>query len=104
MTSSIYLFVYGTLLSRGSAATLLDGCERVANARVQGTLYDIDGAYPALVLAGSGGVDGRTGQAALTSTGTLPGRYCATRYCGAMPPDHYAAGRSQRHVRTETTR
>jgi gamma-glutamylcyclotransferase (GGCT)/AIG2-like uncharacterized protein YtfP len=37
---------------------MLVGCERVGPATVAGTLYDIDGAYPALVLAGGGGVAG----------------------------------------------
>jgi gamma-glutamylcyclotransferase (GGCT)/AIG2-like uncharacterized protein YtfP len=58
MMPSIYLFVYGTLLSSGAAASMLVGCERVTRASVEGTLYDIDGAYPALVLAGTGSVDG----------------------------------------------
>lgn len=53
-----HLFVYGTLRSQGAASDLLSACERVESATVNGTLYDIDGAYPALVLAGSGTVHG----------------------------------------------
>lgn len=52
------LFVYGTLRSGGPAAEILSGCELVAGASVEGTLYDIDGAFPALVLAGTGSVPG----------------------------------------------
>jgi gamma-glutamylcyclotransferase (GGCT)/AIG2-like uncharacterized protein YtfP len=37
---------------------MLEGCELVETATVAGTLYDIDGAYPALVLAGAGKVAG----------------------------------------------
>lgn len=55
---SFYLFVYGTLRQGGAAAHLLAGCERVGHATVAGTLYDIDRAYPALVLAGGGEVAG----------------------------------------------
>lgn len=56
--SYFHLFVYGTLLSSGEASQLLEGCERVATASVNGTLYDIDGAFPALMLAGDGEVHG----------------------------------------------
>lgn len=53
-----YLFTYGTLMAGGSAGDLLEGCERIGPGSVTGTLYDIDGAYPALVLAGKGVVCG----------------------------------------------
>jgi gamma-glutamylcyclotransferase (GGCT)/AIG2-like uncharacterized protein YtfP len=53
-----HLFVYGTLLQRGAAASLLDGCERLGEATVAGTLYDIDGRYPAVVLYGDAPVQG----------------------------------------------
>lgn len=55
---SFHLFVYGTLMSAGEAADLLAGCERVGTASVGGTLYDIDGDFPALMLAGNGQVHG----------------------------------------------
>jgi gamma-glutamylcyclotransferase (GGCT)/AIG2-like uncharacterized protein YtfP len=58
MRSHFHLFVYGTLRAGGSADELLAGCDRVAQATVAGTLYDIDGQYPALVLAGQGRVEG----------------------------------------------
>jgi gamma-glutamylcyclotransferase (GGCT)/AIG2-like uncharacterized protein YtfP len=53
-----HLFTYGTLLQRGAAASLLDGCERQGEATVAGTLYDIDGRYPAVVLYGEAPVHG----------------------------------------------
>mgnify|MGYP001323065815 CR=1 FL=1 len=57
-TTYFHLFTYGTLRSGRGAAALLEGCEPVAAAAVTGTLFDIDGEYPALVLAGTGRVDG----------------------------------------------
>jgi gamma-glutamylcyclotransferase (GGCT)/AIG2-like uncharacterized protein YtfP len=42
----------------GSGADLLTGCERVAEAVVAGTLYDM-GAYPTLLLGGPGAVHGQ---------------------------------------------
>jgi gamma-glutamylcyclotransferase (GGCT)/AIG2-like uncharacterized protein YtfP len=45
------LFVYGTLRSGGAAAGLLRDAERVGDASVEGTLYDLDD-YPALMLYG----------------------------------------------------
>lgn len=55
---SFHLFVYGPLMSAGEAAELLIGCEPVGTASVQGTLYNIDDTFPALMLAGSGLVHG----------------------------------------------
>lgn len=55
---SFHLFVYGTLMSAGEAIDLLEGCERVGTATVNGTLYDIDGDFPALMLAGNGQIHG----------------------------------------------
>ena len=55
--ATIYLFVYGTLRSDRSAASRLDGCERVMKATVNGTLYGLDG-HPALMLYGSTPVHG----------------------------------------------
>ncbi|HEX7050780.1 MAG TPA: gamma-glutamylcyclotransferase family protein [Longimicrobiales bacterium] len=52
-----HLFVYGTLRAGGPAAALLEGCECVGHATVAGTLYSVD-AYPALVLTGTGDVQG----------------------------------------------
>lgn len=57
-SSYFHLFVYGTLRAGGGAADLLAGCECLGAATVAGTLYNIDDAYPALVLAGSGRVAG----------------------------------------------
>ncbi len=54
-----HLFVYGTLRSEAEAASaLLGGSRRVATATVNGTLYDIDGEYPALILYGATPVAG----------------------------------------------
>jgi gamma-glutamylcyclotransferase (GGCT)/AIG2-like uncharacterized protein YtfP len=58
MRDETFLFVYGTLQSNGKAAELLTGCAIITQASVAGTLYDIDGEYPALVLGGSGRVHG----------------------------------------------
>ncbi|HEX6939281.1 MAG TPA: gamma-glutamylcyclotransferase family protein [Longimicrobiales bacterium] len=52
------LFTYGTLRRGGSASALLEGCTLVGVGTVAGTLYDIDGAYPAMVLAGTDRVEG----------------------------------------------
>lgn len=54
----VCIFVYGTLRTGGLAAARLSGGERVGSATVAGTLFDIGGRYPALVLAGSGTVHG----------------------------------------------
>jgi gamma-glutamylcyclotransferase (GGCT)/AIG2-like uncharacterized protein YtfP len=57
-TTHFHLFVYGSLRSGAAAHELLDGCERVGEASVAGTLYDIDGRYPALMLYGDTPVHG----------------------------------------------
>lgn len=53
-----HLFIYGASLEVRAAAASLEGCELVAHRQVAGTLYDIDGEYQALVLAGAGRVGG----------------------------------------------
>lgn len=58
MKQETLLFVYGTLQSSGKAAQMLEGCPVIGKASVAGTLYDIDGEYPALVLGGAGSVSG----------------------------------------------
>lgn len=55
--SHFHLFVYGTLRSDRSHATILDGCERVTRATVEGTLYQLDD-HPALILYGTTPVHG----------------------------------------------
>ncbi|MDL9997157.1 gamma-glutamylcyclotransferase family protein [Variovorax sp. J22P240] len=54
-----YVFVYGTLRSggRNDIARFHPKPERVADARIAGTLYDL-GAYPGAVLGGPGEVFG----------------------------------------------
>ena len=52
------LFVYGTLRADGVAAELLAQAGYIRAAAVPGTLYDIDGAYPALMLYGGTPVRG----------------------------------------------
>jgi gamma-glutamylcyclotransferase (GGCT)/AIG2-like uncharacterized protein YtfP len=56
--TTFHLFVYGTLRSGGSASGALKDCERVAAGTVGGTLYDIDGRFPALILYGGDPVHG----------------------------------------------
>lgn len=61
--SEFNLFVYGTLRASGrngsgSAADLLAGCVPVARGTIGGTLYDIEGRYPALVHYGADPVHG----------------------------------------------
>lgn len=53
-----HLFTYGTLQRGQEGTKLMEGCERIGPATVAGSLYDIDGEYPALVLAGKGRVEG----------------------------------------------
>jgi gamma-glutamylcyclotransferase (GGCT)/AIG2-like uncharacterized protein YtfP len=54
-----HLFAYGSLKSpyTGAARTLLAGCERIGEAIIRGTLYDL-GEFPALLLDGSDPVPG----------------------------------------------
>ncbi len=56
--ASFFLFVYGTLRSSGRAAGRMDGCEFIAETTVRGTLFDIDGRFPALMLYGDTPVRG----------------------------------------------
>jgi gamma-glutamylcyclotransferase (GGCT)/AIG2-like uncharacterized protein YtfP len=56
--STFNLFVYGTLRTGGSAAERLRGCEKIADATIGGTLYDIEGRFPALVHYGTDPVHG----------------------------------------------
>ena len=58
MNSHFHLFVYGTLRSNGAGASLLADGELIGEGTVGGVLYDIDGAYPALVLYGETPVRG----------------------------------------------
>ena len=53
-----HLFVYGTLRGGGGATELLSESVCVRTGAVSGTLYDIDGAYPALMLYGDSPVQG----------------------------------------------
>lgn len=57
--TSFHLFAYGTLKDREDAPgrDLLEGCERVRDAAIRGTLYDA-GDYPALILDGTDRVPG----------------------------------------------
>lgn len=60
--STFNLFVYGTLRARERGAALLRGCRQVGRGTVHGTLYDIDGQYPALMLYGDTPVRGEIWQ------------------------------------------
>lgn len=50
--AGFHLFVYGTLRDGGRNARMLAGCAFVRAATTPGTLYDIGGEYPALMLYG----------------------------------------------------
>ncbi|MCI0435883.1 MAG: gamma-glutamylcyclotransferase [Gemmatimonadetes bacterium] len=56
--TTFHLFVYGTLRSTGAAAARLAGCELIAETTVCGSLFDIDGRFPALMLYGDTQVRG----------------------------------------------
>ena len=66
-----HLFVYGTLKSGGSAASLLAECELIGSATVGGVLYDIDGQHPALVMYGSAAVHGEIWRCPMDMLGML---------------------------------
>ncbi|HUG91309.1 MAG TPA: gamma-glutamylcyclotransferase family protein [Planctomycetaceae bacterium] len=55
---TFHLFAYGTLRRAGPASALLDGCTFVGEAETTGTLYDIKGEYPALMLYGQDTIHG----------------------------------------------
>lgn len=58
MAASFNLFAYGTLRRGGANVGVLAGCEHAGSGIVHGTLYDIDGKFPALVLYGESEVRG----------------------------------------------
>src|SRR5688572_536334 len=58
MNQHFHLFVYGSLRRNGSAASHMSAAEWVGPATVGGILYDIDGAYNALVVYGATPVKG----------------------------------------------
>jgi gamma-glutamylcyclotransferase (GGCT)/AIG2-like uncharacterized protein YtfP len=58
VSAAFHLFVYGTLRAGAPAARLLDGCDCAGDALVPGTLYDVNGRYPALILYGNTPVRG----------------------------------------------
>jgi gamma-glutamylcyclotransferase (GGCT)/AIG2-like uncharacterized protein YtfP len=58
MSDHFHLFVYGSLRSTGTAASLMSDCELIGAGSVGGVLYDIDGAYSALVVYGNTPVRG----------------------------------------------
>ena len=66
----IPLFVYGTLVGGGARPGLLAGCRSLGAASTTGSLFDIDGRYPALVPGDSGRVHGELW---LCPAGRLPG-------------------------------
>ncbi|MHB1168214.1 MAG: gamma-glutamylcyclotransferase family protein [Longimicrobiales bacterium] len=54
-----HLFAYGTLRNADDASMqLMQGARRVTEATVAGTLYDIDGEFPALMLYGQTPIEG----------------------------------------------
>ena len=62
MSGQFHLFVYGTLRSNGAGASLLAGGELVGEGSVGGVLYDIDGAYPAMIVYGNTPIRGEVWQ------------------------------------------
>ena len=58
MKPEFHLFVYGTLLSDGLAASVLDHATLLRTAQVPGSLYGTELGYPALVLGGAARVSG----------------------------------------------
>ena len=58
MSGHFHLFVYGTLRSNGAGAALLADGALVGAGSVGGVLYDIDGAYPAMIVYGNTPVQG----------------------------------------------
>ena len=58
MSTGFHLFVYGTLRRGAHASGLLAPATFVREASVEGTLYDIDGRFPALMLYGGTRVHG----------------------------------------------
>jgi gamma-glutamylcyclotransferase (GGCT)/AIG2-like uncharacterized protein YtfP len=66
----IHVFVYGTLRGGAGSAKMLDGCVRVADATVEGTLYDF-GEYPALMLYGATPVQGEVWRCPAEKLGQL---------------------------------
>jgi gamma-glutamylcyclotransferase (GGCT)/AIG2-like uncharacterized protein YtfP len=56
--ATTHIFVYGTLMEGGGATALLRGCVRVGPGTVRGTLYDLDGEFPVLMLAGPDRIHG----------------------------------------------
>ena len=57
-TGDFHLFVYGTLRRGHAAHERIADCDFVGLAHVSGTLYDIDGLHPALMLYGNTRVAG----------------------------------------------
>lgn len=58
MSGHFHLFVYGTLRSNGAGAALLADGELIGEGTVGGILYNIDDAYPAIILYGNTAVRG----------------------------------------------
>jgi gamma-glutamylcyclotransferase (GGCT)/AIG2-like uncharacterized protein YtfP len=56
--STFNLFVYGTLRAGGASAGLLAACDHLGAGTVHGTLYDVDGRFPALLRYGTDTVQG----------------------------------------------
>lgn len=52
------IFVYGTLRTGGAAGGLLAGGRALGEATLRGSLYDVQGRFPALVLGGDTEVQG----------------------------------------------
>ena len=71
MSSHFRLFVYGTLRSNAAGASLLAAGEQIGEGSVGGVLYDMDGAYPALVLYGAAPIRGEVWKLPAAALATL---------------------------------
>ncbi|HUH11595.1 MAG TPA: gamma-glutamylcyclotransferase family protein [Longimicrobiales bacterium] len=82
MKPYFHLFVYGTLRDGArdvppgvagapDTSAVMAGAERVGSGNVEGTLYDIRGEYPALLLGGEGRVRGEIWRCPVDRLGAL---------------------------------
>jgi gamma-glutamylcyclotransferase (GGCT)/AIG2-like uncharacterized protein YtfP len=58
MSETFVVFIYGTLNKANASSTVLQGCDRIGPATVHGTLYVVDGNFPAIMLYGDTPVAG----------------------------------------------
>ncbi len=69
--STFMLFAYGTLRATEPVPAIIQGCVPIGTGSVPGTLYDIDGEYPALMLYGETRINGTVWRCPVTLLGRL---------------------------------